>query len=100
MCSVAQFQQKRWEGRAWEGSVSPVRSWKKPSSTWPTAASGTPISALFIGGDLARPFGAMGPLGGSALVDLRVRRGEVLGDDLDREDADDAAIVVDHRRVH
>ena len=33
------------------------------------------------------------------LLGLRLRRGEELGDDLDREDAVDPALVVDHRRV-
>src|SRR4029077_20212837 len=90
MCSVAQSQQKRCEGCAWHGSVLPVRLWKKLSPSSPTGASGMANAALFIGRGLARPVGAVGAFDGALFVGLRLRRGEILGDDLDREDADDA----------
>src|SRR4051812_34593732 len=100
MFSEAQSQQKRWLGRAWQGRVSPVRSLRNPSPTSPTAASGAPIKALFIGPDLGLAVGLARPLHRAVLVGLGLRRGEELGDDLDREDAGDGAVVVDHRRVH
>src|SRR6476646_3194187 len=85
MFSFAQPKQKTWSGCAWHGSVSLVRSLKKSPPTCPAAASRKGL--------------AMRPLHGRVLVALGVGRGEELGDDLDREDADYAPLVVDHRRV-
>src|ERR1044071_1942799 len=84
MCSDAQSQQKSLSV-AWQGSVSELRSWMKPLPTSPTAARGIPLP--------------MWPLRRRALLGLRLGRGEELGDDLDREDAVDAAFVVDHGGV-
>src|SRR5882672_2758795 len=86
MLCLAQSKQKSLLGSPWQGSVSEVRSWKKPLPTSPTAASGS--SRL-----------SMWPLHRAALLGLRLRRGEELGDDLDREDAGDPSLVVGHRRV-
>src|ERR1700742_2363916 len=97
---IAQLPQKRWLGLATQPSVSLVRSLKNPSPTSPTAASGMASSELFIGADLRLSVGTQGPLDRAVLVGLRLGRGEELGDDLDREDAGDAAVVVDHGRVH
>src|SRR6476659_7420991 len=84
MFSLAQSQQKRWVSWAWHGSVPLLRSRKKSPPTSPAAIS----SGLL-----------MGPLHRRVLVALCLRRGEELGDDLDREDAVDPALAVDHRRV-
>src|SRR3954466_571989 len=84
MCSPAQCQQKSLLV-AWQGSVSEVRSWMNPLPTSPTAAS---VVAL-----------AMRPLRRRVLLGLGLGRAEELGDDLDREDAVDAAFVVDHGGV-
>src|ERR1700712_3747393 len=85
MCWLAQSQQKRGLEVAWQGRLSAVRSWKKPSPTWPAAASRKGL--------------AMGALHGAVLLGLRLRRFEELGDDLDREHAVDPTFVVDHGRV-
>src|ERR1700752_2194152 len=87
MFSRAQSKQKRWL-RCSTHAV-PLRSLMKPLPTSPTAASGRPASAL-----------VMGPIDRVVLLGLGDRGGEELGDDLDREDADDAAVVAGHRRVH
>src|SRR6478735_7935636 len=84
MFSFAQSQQKNLSV-AWQGRVAELRSWMKPLPTSPTAASSAGL--------------AMGALHGAALLGLRLRRFEELGDDLDREHAVDPAFVVDHRRV-
>src|SRR3954454_625190 len=85
MFSLAQSQQKNLSV-AWQGRVPELRSWMKPLPTSPTAARG-------------RARLAMGPLHGAVLLALRLWRFEELGDDLDREDAVDPALVVDHGRV-
>src|SRR5215203_1586351 len=85
MFSFAQSKQKRWVSFAWHGSVPLSRSRKKSPPTSPAAAS----SATLL----------TGPLHRWVLVRLRLRRGEELGDDLDREDAGDPAPVVDHGGV-
>src|SRR6476469_10150614 len=85
MFSFAQSKQKSWDSSAWQGSVPLSRSLKKSPPTCPAAASSSGL--------------AMRPLHRGVLVALGLRRGEELGDDLDREDAGDAATVVDHRRV-
>src|SRR5260221_9803813 len=86
MLSFAQSKQKSLLVSAWQGSVSEVRWWKKLLPTSPTAASG---SRWLFTGTLHR----------SALLGLRLGRGEELGDDLDREDAGNPALVINHRRV-
>src|SRR5215212_3901576 len=85
MFSLAQSKQKRWDASAWQGSVPLSRSLKKSPPTCPAAAR--------------RNGSVMRPLHGGVLVVLGAGGGEELGDDLDREDAGDAARVVDHRRV-
>src|SRR3982750_561286 len=84
MCSPAQCQQKSLLV-AWQGRVSELRSWMNPLPTSPTAASVVRL--------------AMWPLRRRVLLGLRRRRGEELGDDLDREDPVDAAFVIDHGGV-
>src|SRR5215203_203625 len=85
MFSFAQSKQKRWVSSAWHGSVPLSRSRKKSPPTSPAAAS----SAALV----------MRPLDGAVLVRLRLRRGEELGDDLDREDTGNPTPVVDHGGV-
>src|ERR1044071_1257151 len=88
MCSSAQSKQKSVEV-AWQGSVAEVRSWKKSSPTSPTAANGSASDARLV----------MWALHRAMLLFLCLRRGEELGDDLDREDAVDPALMVDHGRI-
>src|SRR5215207_2383612 len=84
MFSLAQSKQKTWSGCAWQRSPT-SRSLKKSPPTLPAAATSVGL--------------VMGPLHRWVLVRLRLRRGEELGDDLDREDAGDPASVVDHGGV-
>src|SRR5215203_4450858 len=85
MFSAAQSKQNTFGGGAWQGSVSALRSLKKSPPTSPAAASASQLP--------------MRPLHRRVLAGLRLGRAEELGDDLDREDAGDAAVAVDHRRV-
>ena len=64
------------------GQRAPVRSWKNPSPTSPAAASDASTRRL----------SSCGRSAARVLVDLGLRRGEELGDDLDREHAGDAAV--------
>src|SRR6478752_8834825 len=91
MLSLAQSKQKSLSV-AWQGSVSLVRSLKKDSGSSPAAARGR--AQLLI-----RLLSAQRPLRRAALLDLRRRRDEELGDDLDREDAVDPPVAVGDRRV-
>src|SRR5690242_15630407 len=100
MLSLAQSQQKRWVSEAWQPRFPSVRFFRKSPPTSPTAASGIPSRELFIGPDLGLAVGVAGTFHGALFFGLGDRGGEELGDDLDREDADDAAVVADHRRVH
>src|SRR4051794_24497252 len=84
MLSFAQSKQKTCWVCAWQRSPT-SRSLKKSSPTFPAAANSTGL--------------AMRPLHRGRFLALGLRRGEELGDDLDRENAGDAAGVVDHRRV-
>src|SRR6476469_6788762 len=84
MLSLAQSKQKSLSV-AWQGSVSLVRSLKKDSGSSPAAARGR--AQLLI-----RLLPAQRPLRRAALLDLRRRRAEDLGDDLDREDAVDPPV--------
>src|SRR6187551_680049 len=86
MLSFAQPKQKR-ASPDWHGSVSEVRSLKKPSPTSPTAASGSASTLV------------MRTLHGAVLLDLCVRRGEELGDDLDREHAVDPPFAIGDRCI-
>src|SRR3954465_9674787 len=83
MFSLAQSKQKTLGGGAWQRS--PTSRLRKKSP---------PTSAAAIGSGLL-----MRALHRRVLVALRLRRGEELGDDLDREDAGDLSLSVDHRRV-
>src|SRR3954453_4262082 len=83
MFSFAQSKQKMWPASPWQG-LPPSRSRKKPPPPSPAAMT----SGLL-----------MRPLHRRLLVDPRLRRGEELGDDLDREDAGDPTLAVDHRRI-
>src|SRR5215213_2810475 len=84
MFSLAQSKQKTCWVCAWQRSPT-SRSLKKSLPTSPEAASTRGL--------------IMRPLRRRGFLALGLRRGEELGDDLDREDAGDAAGVVDHRRV-
>src|SRR3954453_18137120 len=91
MWSIAHWPQNRWLSLAWQGRVLSVRSLKKSSPISPTAASAgwANASMALITRSLYRV----------VLVVFGVRRGEELGDDLDREDAGDHAAAVDHGGV-
>src|SRR4051812_48096710 len=92
MFSRAQSKQKSFSV-AWQGSVSLVRSWKNESgSSLPAAASGRAQLAIAV-------LPAQRTLRRAVLLELRRRRAEELGDDLDREDAGDPSVAIDHRRV-
>src|SRR3954447_12724560 len=84
MFSFAQSKQKRWVSFAWQRSPT-SRLRKKSPPTSPAAAS---TSGLL-----------MRSLHGRLFLALRFRRGEELGNDLNREDAVDPALVVDDRGV-
>src|SRR5690349_2564392 len=97
--SRAQSKQNSAFGFSWQAPPRSRNSIAASSASLTRAPFALRSLALTVPGDLARSLRAHWPLRRTELVLFGGGRAEEVGDDLDREDARDPAVGIDHRRV-